>query len=173
MRTYAALVSLAGAAALLSCGYHVGGKAELMPKGIQTIAIPAFANVSTNYKLSDALPEAIGREFLARTHYHIVKNPADADAVLRGTINRVWEAPIIFDPASGSPSVALIYVFVSMKLVERSTGRVLYATSNTPYRENYAYAIDPHQYIDESGPALIRLDRDLARDLVSSILENF
>lgn len=173
MTRFAFVACIAGATTLLSCGYHVGGKAVLMPKGIQTIAIPAFANVTTDYKLGDALPEAIGRQFLARTHYRIVTNPSHADAVLDGTINRVWEAPTIFDPASGSPSVAVIYVFVTMKLVERSTGRVLYSTSNAGYRENYAYATDPHQYIDESGPALMRLDRNLARDLVSSILENF
>ncbi|MGH9639714.1 MAG: LPS assembly lipoprotein LptE [Bryobacteraceae bacterium] len=173
MRKFAGFAAIASAAALISCGYHVGGKAVLMPKGMQTIAIPAFHNVTTYYKLSDALPEEIGREFLARTHYRVVNNPADADAVLQGTISRVIEAPIIFDPASGSPSSAQILVFVSMKMVERATGRVLYSSTNTVYHENYAYANDPHQYFDESGPALIRLDRNLARDLVSSILEDF
>lgn len=162
-----------GALLLVSCGYHVGGQAVLIPKSIHTIAIPAFQNASTRYKLGDALPEAIGREFLARTHYRIVNNPADADAVLHGTINNVVEAPTIFDPSSGSPSSAQILVFVSMTLVQRTTGRVLYSTSKAVYHENYAYANDPHQYFDESGPALMRLDRHLARDLVSSILENF
>ncbi|MGH9581802.1 MAG: LPS assembly lipoprotein LptE [Bryobacteraceae bacterium] len=165
--------AIAGAVMLTSCGYHVGGKAVLMPKAIRTIAIPAFQNATTDYKLTDALPEAIGREFLARTHYRVVNDPADADAVLQGSINRVVEAPIIFDPASGSPSSAEVLVFVTMKLVERGTGRVLYSSANTVYHENYAYANDPHQYFDESGPALMRLDRNLARDLVSSILEDF
>jgi hypothetical protein len=50
---------------------------------------------------------------------------------------------------------------------------VLYSSANAGYTEKYEYAIDPHQYFDESGPALMRLDRNLARDLVSSILENF
>lgn len=170
---FAAWVSMAAAFLLVSCGYHVGGKAVLIPKGIQTIAIPAFQNATNRYKLSDALPEAIGRQFLARTHYRIVNNPADADAVLHGTINNIVEAPAIFDPASGSPSSAQVLVFVTMKLVQRGTGRVLYSTKNAVYHENYAYANDPHQYFDESGPALMRLDRHLARDLVSSILEDF
>ncbi len=33
-----------------SCGYHVGGKADLMPKSIQTIAIPAFTTFTTRYQ---------------------------------------------------------------------------------------------------------------------------
>jgi hypothetical protein len=167
------LAPLLAAVMLVSCGYHVGGKAETMPKGIQTIAIPAFHTGTTQYKLVDALPEAIGREFIARTRYRVINNPAEADAVLEGTINNVFEAPTIFDPASGSASVAQIWVFVSMKLVERTTGRVLYSSVNAGYHENYEYAIDPHQYFDESQAALLRLDRNLARDLVSNILENF
>src|SRR5438552_767428 len=50
-----------------SCGYHVAGKADLVPKNVKTIAIPAFTNVTTRYKLTDRLPEAITREFISRT----------------------------------------------------------------------------------------------------------
>ena len=51
-----------GAVAAVSCGYHVGGKADLVPKSIQTIAIPAFAGSSAaRYKLMDALPKQMGR----------------------------------------------------------------------------------------------------------------
>lgn len=172
MRRLRPAAAVAGAITLLSCGYHVGGKADLMPKGLQTIAIPAFQNATTHYKLTDALPEAIGREFIARTHYRVINNPNDADAILNGTITNVGEVPTIFDPASGSASVAMIVVSVNMKLVERTTGRVLYS-GVTSYHESYEYARDPHQYFDESEPALMRLDRNLARDLVSSILEKF
>ena len=35
-----------------ACGYHVGGHADLMPKTIKTIAIPAFGNDTTRYKLA-------------------------------------------------------------------------------------------------------------------------
>ena len=48
-------------AALTSCGYHVAGKADLVPKTVNTIAIPAFGNITTRYKLTDHLPEAISR----------------------------------------------------------------------------------------------------------------
>ena len=45
---------------------------DLIPKTIHTIAIPAFTNVTTRYKLTDQLPEAIAREFISRTRYRIV-----------------------------------------------------------------------------------------------------
>ena len=56
-------VFLAAALATAGCGYHVSGHADLMPKTIQTVCVPAFKNVTSRYKLTDRLPEAISREF--------------------------------------------------------------------------------------------------------------
>ncbi len=39
-----------------SCGYHVAGHADLMPKTIHTVCIPAFQNSTIRYKLTDRLP---------------------------------------------------------------------------------------------------------------------
>src|SRR5437016_1275452 len=58
-----------------SCGYHVSGKADLLPKRIHTIAIPAFGNATTKYKLSERLTSALTREFISRTRYRIVADP--------------------------------------------------------------------------------------------------
>ncbi|MBX5493893.1 MAG: hypothetical protein IRZ15_01030, partial [Bryobacteraceae bacterium] len=62
------LFGLALAAVLVSagCGYRVSGHSDLLPKDIKTIAIPAFANGTTRYRLTDRLPAAIAREFLSR-----------------------------------------------------------------------------------------------------------
>ena len=166
------LISLA-AVALVSCGYHVGGKADLMPKNIRTISIPAFSTLSTHYRLVDLLPRDIGREFNERTRFRVVSNPAEADAVLDGSVNTVSAYPTIFDPASGKASVVQVAVVMTVTLHERATGRVLYSRANWAIRENYQIAIDPHQLFDESDPAFERLSRDAARDIVSSIVENF
>ena len=51
------------------------GTRDLVPKTVHTIAIPAFTNETTRYKLTDQLPEAIAREFISRTRYRIVTDP--------------------------------------------------------------------------------------------------
>jgi hypothetical protein len=168
-----ALATATGLGAFLSCGYHTGGKADLVPKSVQTISIPAFATLTMRYKLVDALPEQIGREFMARTRFRIVNNPAEADAVLNGNINNASVYPLIFDPTSGKATTVQAVVVVSITLTERATGRVLFSRPNLGYRQNYDIAVDPHQFFDESGPAFDRLSRDLARDIVSSVVENF
>lgn len=172
MTTRAFAVAI-GSAWLVSCGYHVGGKADLMPKSVQTIAIPAFSTLSTRYRLTDILPQEIGREFTERTRFRIVKNPQEADAVLNGTLNSVLVSPNIFDPSTGKATMVQVTIVLTVNLVERSTGRVLYSRPGWSLRENYQVAVDPHQFFDESGPALQRLGQDAARDIVSSIVENF
>lgn len=169
-------IVLSGALAALSltsCGYHVGAKADLLPKGIQTIAIPSFSTFTTHYKLVDVLPEAIGREFRARTRFRIVQNPSEADAILTGSINSVLVYPVIFDPTSGKATRIMLLVSVSITLREQATGKTLYSRPNYTYKQYYDVAVDPHQYFDESGPAMDRLSADMARDVVSSIVENF
>src|SRR5579871_731009 len=61
-----------------SCGYHVAGHADLMPKTIKTIAIPAFGNQTVHQKLSQLISEDLTREFISRTSYRIVAEPEKA-----------------------------------------------------------------------------------------------
>jgi Lipopolysaccharide-assembly len=158
---------------LLSCGYHTGGHADLVPKTVQTIAIPAFGSISTRYLLTDLLPREIGREFTARTRFRIVYDPASADAILNATITGVGIFPTVSDPTTNKATSIRISVSLAATLSERVTGRVLYTRSNWALHEDYATAVDPHQFFDESGPALDRLSHDVARDIVSAVVENF
>lgn len=157
----------------VSCGYHVGGTADLIPKNIRTIAIPPFATLTTRYTLTDELPRQIGREFSARTRFVIVNDPAEADAILRGTINTALAVPTIYDPGSGKATSVAVVVNLTVNLVEQRTGKVLYTRTNWAIREDYELAVDAHQFFNESGPALDRLSGDVARDLVSGVVENF
>ena len=158
---------------LAACGYHVGGRADLVPKSVQTICIPSFTTFTTRYKLVDVLPRQIGREFLARTRFRIVNNPSEADALLKGSVNTVTAVPTVFDPTSGKATSIQITVSVTINLIDQKTGKILYSRPNMIARQNYEIPVDPHQFFDESDPAFDRLSRDVARDIVSAIVENF
>ena len=157
-----------------SCGYHVAGQADLVPKTVHTIAIPAFTNTTTRYKLTDRLPQAIGHEFIARTKYQVVNDPAQADAVLRGSVINYVAYPILFDQQSGRASGLQVNVTMQVNLVERATGKVLFSRPSYEMHQRYEISVTSSKaYFEESDEALNRLSRDVARDLVSSILENF
>ncbi len=156
------------------CGYHVAGKADLVPKSIHTIAIPAFNNVTTRYKLTDHLPQAISHEFIARTRFQVVNDPEQADAVLRGSIINYASYPTVFDQRSGRASGLQVNVTMQVNLVERATGKVIFSRPSFEMHQRYEISVTSTQaYFEESDAALDRLSRDVARDLVSSIVESF
>jgi hypothetical protein len=171
MRRAAAAMALA--AALCGCGYHVAGRGDLMPKTVRTIAVPAFGNVTPRYKLAEQLPADIGREFISRTRYRVVADPNEADAVLRGSVVSFASYPTVADPASGRATGVQVSVVLQITLTERSTGRVLLQRPGMEVRERYEIAVDPKAYFDESEAATARLSRDVARSVVSAVLENF
>jgi len=91
-------VALSGVLWGSACGYHVSGRADLLPMNIKTIAVPAFSNITTRYQLARPLPEDITREFISRTRYRVVADPAQADAVLTGGLLNFVAFPTTFDP---------------------------------------------------------------------------
>jgi RNase P/RNase MRP subunit p29 len=168
---YAAL--LLSALLSVSCGYHVAGKADLMPKTVHTIAVPAFGNATIRYKLAERLPADITREFISRTRYKIVADPNAADAVLTGSVVNFTSYPSVYDPTSGRASAVQVSAFLQVKLTDRETGKVLFERPAFEVRERYEVSLDTQTYFDESGVAMQRLSRDVARSVVTAILENF
>ncbi len=167
---YFAIAALAVTAA--GCGYHVGGHADLMPKSIKTIAIPAFGNSAARNRLPVMLTSDIAREFNTRTRYRIVADPNEADAVLHGSVVNFTNYPTIFDPASGRATGVQVIVNVQLKLTDR-TGKVLFYRPSVEFRERYEITTNPQAYFDESDTALARLSQDVARSIVTAILEDF
>ena len=169
---------VAGAAALglalslAGCGYRVAGKADLLPKSIKTIAVPPFLNATVRYKLNDRLPAAITRELISRTRYDVVADAGAADAVLSGGVVNYAAFPTVFNPATGRATSVQVNVQLQISLRGRD-GKVLFSRPFMEFHERYEISIDPGSYFDESDVALDRLSRDVARNIVSAVLENF
>jgi hypothetical protein len=158
---------------LSSCGYHVAGKADLLPKEIQSIGVPPFTNPTTRYKLTEKLPQAIERELRARTKYQVLPDRNGADAVIEGNIATVLAFPTVFDPTSGRAAGVQMQVVLGVRLVQTTGGKVLYNNAAMNFRQVYEISTDPQAYFDESTPAFDRLSRDVAMTVVTAILENF
>src|SRR5579864_6989195 len=137
-------------AVLSSCGYHVAGQADLVPKTVHTIAIPAFSNITSRYKLTDHLPEAITREFIARTRYQIVNDPNQADAVLRGAVVNYVAYPTTIDQQTGRASGLQVNVTLQVSLTERATGKVIFTRLSFDVHQRYELSLKAGAYFEES-----------------------
>ncbi|HYA18105.1 MAG TPA: LPS assembly lipoprotein LptE [Bryobacteraceae bacterium] len=166
------LVLLLAAVISAGCGYHVAGTTNLLPAEIHTIAVVPWTNIGVQYRLPNLLAAAISREMISRTRYAIVADPSKADAVLSGAVANMFSSATVGDPTTGRTTGGQVIVHLQVKLVDKA-GKVLFNQPNLEFRERYELSINPSQYFDESQPALQRLSRDVAKTVVSAVLENF
>jgi outer membrane lipopolysaccharide assembly protein LptE/RlpB len=158
---------------LPACGYHVAGRGALLPPDIKTIAVPTFKNETPQFKIEQALTSAVVKELIERTQFRVTTNPAEADAVLRGTVKRIRRGVVTFNPQTGSATTLQIEVIAGVTLVDQHTKRVVFSNPDYLFREQYQVSPTPSTLIEEDPAAVNRLSRDFAHTLVTDILENF
>jgi hypothetical protein len=159
-------------ASACGCGYRVVGRTNALPSDARTIAIPAFANQTTTYRIEQILTESVVHEFIARTKYHVVAEQDGADLVLHGQVTGLGAGGVGFDPVSGVTTTVLVTVTAKVQLQDR-TGKTLYQNNNLIFREPYQISENPNLFFQEEGPALGRMSKDFADQVVSDVLENF
>jgi outer membrane lipopolysaccharide assembly protein LptE/RlpB len=167
------------------CGYHVAGRSDALPKSIHVIAVPALENKTSSYRIEQKLTAATIHEFLAKTSYRVVSDPANGDAVLRGKVLSLEVVPLLFDTASGRATTMLVTVKCEVTFEERETGKILYHTNNFVFRNEYEIPsvltpstgqVNPNTiagFFEEQDPALDRLAQDFATRLVAAVTENY
>ncbi len=158
---------------LPSCGYHVAGRGNRLPPDIKTIAVPIFQNQTSTYRIEQRLSAAVTREFIQRTKFRISPQPKGADAVLNGTVKDIRSGVLTFDLNTGRATSLQIQVTADVKLIDLHNHKILFSNSNYVFREEYQVSQSTTALFQEDQPALDRLSRDLARTLVTEILENF
>jgi outer membrane lipopolysaccharide assembly protein LptE/RlpB len=158
---------------LTACGYHTTAHSVRLPQNVRTVAIPAFTNQTQSYRVEQILTSAVVREFVTRTKFRIINELTDeADATLHGTVLTTELAPLTYDSATGRASTALVTVTMRVSLVDRK-GTVLFDNPNYTFREQYQVSRELSSFFEEDAPAMDRLSRELARTLVSNILEAY
>jgi outer membrane lipopolysaccharide assembly protein LptE/RlpB len=165
--------------ALAGCGYHQVGAATHVPAGIRTMAVPIFHSNVQAYKTETVFTQAVVRELNTRTKYRVLTATgegtfasADADSILRGTIQSQTIAPLTYDATSGQTSSYLVTITAKVVLTAHD-GRVLYENDAFRWREQYQSTQDLSGFIQEDGFAVKRMARDFAQAVVSDLLESF
>jgi Lipopolysaccharide-assembly len=155
------------------CGYHVAGRTTTLPSSWHTLGVPIFVNHTTAYRIEQRITNSVMHEFIARTKYHIVASEDGADAVLHGDITDIEAVPLLFDATSGHVTTMLVTLKLKVALVDETSKKVVYRDDNFVFRNEYQVSSDVNQFFQEEDPALGRMSRDFASDLVSRVLEGF
>lgn len=160
-------------ASLTGCGYHVSGTSPSLPEDWKTIAIPAFKNDTTSYRIEQRFTAAVIRQFLERTKYHITQDTQNADAVFHGEVVSIEASPVIFDAATGQVTTMAVTIHTKVSLIENKSEKVVYHNDDVVFRDEYQISTDVQSFFQEEGPAIERMSRDFAAQLVSNVTENF
>ncbi len=167
------LAVLVAPLAAAGCGYHVAGRASQLPSEWKDIAVPAFKNDTTRYRIEQRFTQAVIREFITRTKYRVVQDTQSADAVLHGEVLSIETSPVLFEATTGQVTTMLVTVHTKVELIDNKTEKTVYKNDDMVFRDEYQISTDLNSFFEEQDPALERMSRDLASHLVSNVLENF
>lgn len=155
------------------CGYHVSGHGAQLPSDWKTIAVPAFKNDTTRYRIEQRFTAAVIREFITRTKYRVVQDTASADAVLKGEVISIETSPVLFNATTGEVTTMLVTVHTKVELLDNQTHKTVYKNDDMVFRDEYQISTDVNSFFEQQDPALERMSRDLASHLVANVLEGF
>ena len=172
-RLAAAMLLWLGCLSAIGCGYHVAGRNSAFPSTWTTIAVPAFANNTSYYRIEQIFTEATIHELLARTKYRIVQDPGAADGVLHGEITKLETAPLLFNQQTEQVTTVLVTVHAKISLVDRQTQKTLYKNDDVVLRDEYQISSDVKAFFQEENPAVRRMATNFASRAVADLLENF
>jgi hypothetical protein len=159
----------------VGCGYRLRSSAGKMPYGIQSLGIPTFRNLTTQYKIEQIISSAVLREFALRTQIPVNSKNSGVDAVLTGEIKNINSTPVTFGTQTvGSQtfgSTFMITIRMNVQLKRMSDSSIIWKNENLVYREQYVLNANIKDFFSEENPALDRLARSFAASLASTVLD--
>ena len=161
-----------------ACGYALAGRGSFLPDSIRVVGIPQFENRSNVSQMEQVLTEKLRTELIGRGKYRVVAEAPGADAVLSGEILAISVQPVGFN----EQQLASRYLFtMTMKVAftEAQTNMVLWSNDALTFREEYELSTrggavsDGAALLDQERSSVDRIASDVARSVVTSILEAF
>lgn len=101
-------------------------------KGVETVAIPVFENLTTRRLQEFDLTNVVAREVVTRTPYRVAASPAGADLVIRGTILQFTQ-PALVQGETDSVLEGSVLVQLRIRIESPRTGKVLVERHRTEW----------------------------------------
>jgi hypothetical protein len=172
------LVVILALTVLPGCGYALAGRGSFLPDDIASVGIPPLVNRSQFFDVEQALTEKVRSEFIGRGKYRVLPESAGADSVLTGEITSITVTPV----GLTDQQLASRYLFtVTMRVAftDARDAAVLWSNDAWTFREEYDLttrsnvALGGADFLDQERNAFDRISSDIARSVVTSILEAF
>jgi hypothetical protein len=158
------------------CGYALAGRGSFLPAHIRAIAIPVLVNRTAFANAEQGLTLKIREEFIGRGKFTVVPDVASANAVLSGEI-------VSLTAVTGGltdQQLASRYLFtlvIKVTFTDTKTDEVLWSNDALTFRDEYDLSIrgpiESATFVDQQPSAVERISTDVARTVVTAIVEAF
>ena len=153
---------------LWGCGYRPLGAAPPDPQLRPTMAIPLFANRSTEVGLEAIFATAMINVFAQTKAVKVVPGDRDAELVLEGKVRSLGNTSVAFDSITQS-SVRRVTLTVDMTLRRKKGDKVLWKDTEVLQED---YVVDPNYHLGEATrtEGIQRAAVTLARRVLDKVL---
>jgi len=153
---------------LVGCGYRPMGAEPPTPQGAPTLAIPLFANRSTEIGLEAILANALIHAFAQSRSVRVIPGDKSADLVLEGKVRSVDNASVAYFDVTRS-TVRRITVRVDLALKQGDSGKVLWKDTQVLQED---YVVDPNYHMGEATKTegIRRAAVSMARRVLDKVL---
>ena len=119
------------------------------------------------------MTQAVADEFVSRGRLRLVTVPAQADAILRGSIDSFGIFPVAFN-AQGRATQYQISITAKIELLDhRNEDKVLWNNDQYRFTQNYQIDINSTDAFDQETRAISEIAVRFAETLVTNLLEGF
>ena len=153
---------------LWGCGYRPLGAAPSTSQERPTLAIPLFANRSTEVGLEAIFARALVNAFAQTKAVRVVPGDRQADLVLEGKVRSLENASVAFDSVTRS-TVRRVTLRVDLTLRQQKGGKVLWKDTQIVQED---YVVDPNYHLGEATrtEGIQRAAITLARRVLDKVL---
>jgi outer membrane lipopolysaccharide assembly protein LptE/RlpB len=179
MKRYAKALIVVVALVSNGCGYALAGRGSFLPSYIRVVGIPPIENRTPVQQIELVLTEKVRTEFIGRGKYRVATEATGADAVLAAEVMSISVQPVAFN----QQQIASRYQFImTMRatFTDTRTNMVLWSNDALVFREEYDLStvaagstIDAGAFFDQERGSVDRIATDVARSVVTAILEAF
>jgi len=142
------------------------------------VGIPQFENRSSFSQVEQILTEKVRSEFIGRGKYNVIPDASGSDAVLTGEVVGLSAQPVSLNEQQLA-SRYLITWTIKVAFTDARTNEVLWSNDALTFRGEYELstrgntAIEGAVFVDQERSSIDRIASDVARSVVTSILEAF
>ncbi len=155
---------------LCACGYHFAGSGQY-PKGVEHIFIEVLENRTSKTGIERTVTNRIIFEFTRQRPGSLAGNPAEADAVLKGTINSIRTQTIAWR-GQELASQREVIMTLDMKLVKKS-GETVWIANGLSDRQGYDVSAVQQENDRNQDEAISILSERLSERIFARMTDNF